>query len=406
MKGFILTREVKDGTKPDGSPRYVKRYDACWRVNGKQKSKTFAKRKAAERFLTTTVKKIQDGDYVEIKPTTFKAFAERWLEGLSDLKPSTRRAYESMVRYQLIPAFGELALTALGVESVNGWLRSQEGRLRTKTLQNNLGLLHKLFEDAREGGYLNTNRLSRSRALRRPRALREGDETEIEVLTPVEINKLLDALEPAHYPLFFTAVCTGVRLGELLALQWGDIDEAGHRLHVRRTAYRGSFYLPKTKRSKRAIDVGDQLLGVLSRWRREQHGETTPAPDALLFPAPTGAVQDPDALRKRVWGPALAKAGLRHVRIHSLRHTFASMLIAQGENVKYISTQLGHASIQITLDRYGHLFPDEKRSAATRLEAQLSAAVPSSSHPAEPAEAARISRDSVEDGTGATPRRD
>ena len=388
MKGFILTRESTDGSK---------RYDACWRVNGKQKSKTFVRRKQAERYLTDVVKKVQDGAYVEIKPTTFKAFAERWLEGLADLKPSTRRAYTSMLTYQLIPAFGDLPLTALSVEDVNTWLRSREGTLRIKTLRNNLGLLHKILEDAREGGYLGVNRLSRSRALRRPRVLREEDETEIEVLTPAEINRLLDALEPAHYPIFFTAVCTGVRLGELLALQWGDLDETGHRVHVRRTAYRGAFYVPKTKRSRRAIDVGDQLLGVLSRWRREQHGEAPPPPEALLFPSVTGAPLDPDALRKRVWAPALAKAGLRHVRIHSLRHTFASMLIAQGENPKYISTQLGHASVQITLDRYGHLFPDEKRSAATRLEAQLTAAGSSSSHPAEAAEPAGISPNRMED---------
>jgi integrase len=409
MKGFILTREVVDRTakpKADGTRRTVKRYDACWRVNGRQKSKTFAKRKAAERFLTDTVKRVHDGGYVEIKPTTFQAYAERWLAGLSDLKPSTRRAYGSMLTYQLIPAFGELALTALTVDDVNAWLRSREGTLRIKTLQNNLGLLHKILEDAREGGYLVTNRLSRSRALRRPRALREDDETEIEILAPAEINRLLDAVPPEWSPLFFVAVCTGVRLGELLALQWGDLDEGGHRLYVRRTAYRGAFYVPKTKRSRRAIDVGDQVLAVLSRWRREQHGEATPAPDALLFPAPTGGPWSPDVLRKRVWAPALAKATLRHVRIHSLRHTYASMLIAQGENLKYISSQLGHASIQITLDRYGHLFPDEKRSAAHRLEQQLAGAVPSSSHPAEPAGAPGSSPSTVEDGAGVTGRQD
>jgi Phage integrase family len=107
-----------------------------------------------------------------------------------------------------------------------------------------------------------------------------------------------------------------------------------------------------------------------------------------------------------VWGPALAKAGLRHVRIYSLRHTFASMLISQGENIKYISTQLGHASVQITLDRYGHLFPDEKRTAASRLEAQLAAAVPSSGYPAEPAGTPWNGKNSMKDATALTPSED
>src|SRR4030095_6690167 len=106
-------------------------------------------------------------------------------------------------------------------------------------------------------------------------------------------------------------------------------------------------------------------------------------PESVLFAAPGGGPLDLDVLRRSVWGPALAKAGLRHVRIYSLRHTFASMLIRQGENIKYISSQLGHASVQITLDRHGHLFPNEKRGAAMRFEAQLAAARPSSNHPAE-----------------------
>ena len=353
MKGFVVTREVIEGIKPDGSKRYAKRYDACWRVDGKQKSKTFAKRKAAERYLTETVKHVQDGTYVEIRPITFQAYADAWLKGLGDLKPSTRASYASLVTHRLIPVFGDRGLTTLTVEDVNAWLGVSAARLRPKTLRNALALLHKILADAKEGHYLAVNRLSGSRALRRPRALQAEDETEIEILTPAEVHRLLDAVAPAYAPLFLTAVSTGVRLGELLALQWGDLDEAGHRLHVRRTAYRGAFYVPKTKRSRRTVDIGDQLLAVLSRVRRERSGGTAPAPEALLFPAASGGVLDPDNLRHRVWTPALRHAKLRHVRIHSLRHTFASMLIAQGENVKYIS-QLGHASVTITLDRYGH----------------------------------------------------
>ena len=89
----------------------------------------------------------------------------------------------------------------------------------------------------------------------------------------------------------------------------------------------------------------------------------------------------PENLRARVWRPALVKAGVRHVRIHSLRHFYASALIAQGENIKYISSQLGHASVQITVDRYGHLFPDERRAAAGRLEQRLALGAPNV-HPA------------------------
>ena len=375
MKGWVVTR-----TAADGSPRY----HASWRVGTKIKTRTFKRRKDADRYLVGAVGKVLDGTFVDITPTTFREYAGRWLDGLNQLKPSTKRAYGSILTYQLVPAFGALPLTALGVEQVNEWLALRETTLKPKTRRNCLTLLHKLLEDAREAGHLAVNRLHGSRAIRRPRALREGDEAIIEVLSPAEIHLMLDAVDPERGPLFLTAVCTGIRLGELLGLQWGDVDFAAGKVHVRRTAYKGELYLPKSKKSRRAVDIGDQLLAALSRWRREIHGAALPAADRLVFPGPGGDVPiDPDWLRKRVWAPTLAKAGLRHVRIHSLRHSFASMLIAQGENIKYISSQLGHASVQITLDRYGHLFPDKKRGAAMRFEAQLAAARPSSNHPAE-----------------------
>lgn len=92
-----------------------------------------------------------------------------------------------------------------------------------------------------------------------------------------------------------------------------------------------------------------------------------------MFLTPAGGLIDADNLRHRVWLPALRKAGLRHVTQHSLRHTFASMLIGQGESVKYVQQQLGHASAVLTLNTYSHLFPVEKRTSPARLEAQLAA---------------------------------
>lgn len=223
-----------------------------------------------------------------------------------------------------------------------------------------------------ESGYLAVNRLHGSRAVRRPRALRDEDETEIEILTPAEVNALLDALAAPYQLLFQTAASTGLRLGELLGLQWGDVDSGRRQLRVRRTLYRGEYYTPKTKRSKRAVDAGPQLLGALRALADFAHGGA-PAAEAPIFTTAEGALIDPDNLRQRVWAPALRVAELRHVRIHSLRHFYASALIAQGESIKYVSSQLGHASAQITIDRYGHLFPNEKRTSADRLEAMLAA---------------------------------
>jgi len=115
------------------------------------------------------------------------------------------------------------------------------------------------------------------------------------------------------------------------------------------------------------------VLGALRGIERARYGDERAPAEASVFTTPTGGLINPDNLRNRVWGPAIKAAELRHVTIHSLRHTFASLLIAQSENIKYISEQMGHGSIQITVDRYGHLFPSEKRQAPARLEAQLAA---------------------------------
>jgi integrase len=180
-------------------------------------------------------------------------------------------------------------------------------------------------------------------------------------------------VDPAYQALYITAVSSGMRLGELLAFQWGDVDWSTRRLRVRRSLYKGLCYLPKSKKSRRAIDVGDQVLGALRALEGARYGDAGAPPEVHVFVRPDGALIDPDNLRNRVWAPAVKAAGLRHVTQHSLRHTYASLLIAQGENPKYISEQLGHASIQITMDRYGHLFPNAKRTTGARLEAQLAA---------------------------------
>jgi integrase len=369
MKGWIVTRTAADGSK---------RYHASWRVGQKIKTKTFTTRKAAEVHLTAKVASVHAGTYREITPSLFKPFAASWLEGLADLKPAVRKAYDSRVRSRLIASFGELPLHAITVSGVNAWSARLDGILKPKTIRGLINLLGAILDAAVEHHYLAVNPLRGSKALRRPRALREEDDEHVEILTPAEVNTLLDACESAWLPLVATLVFTGTRINEALALQWADIDGPGQRIFVRRTLWHGHAYVPKTRGSRRAIFVGDQLLGILAAWRRQRFGERPPRPEAFVFTSATGGPIDADNFRARVWKPTLRRAGLRAVKIHSLRHFFASMLIEQGENPKYISTQLGHASIAITMDRYGHLFPDERRAAAGRFEARLRAFHPAS----------------------------
>ncbi len=130
------------------------------------------------------------------------------------------------------------------------------------------------------------------------------------------------------------------------------MDWANRQIFVRQSLWRGQFQDPKSAYSVRKIDIPELLLNELRKWK-------SVCPESpLVFPSPEGKPSCHNNVVKRFFNPALEKAELRHVSFHSLRHTNASMRIAAGQNIKYIQTQLGHASIKMTLDIYGHLFSD------------------------------------------------
>ena len=164
-----------------------------------------------------------------------------------------------------------------------------------------------------------------------------------------------------------------MRRGELLGLQWGDIDWVSQKIHVRRSLYKGGFQSPKSEYSKRAIDMGPRLTQVLKEHRAKQNETRLKVGSAwanneIVFCENDGSPLDGDNLYHRDFKAILKKAELRSIRIHDLRHTFASILIAAGHNLKYIQNQVGHSSIKVTMDLYGHLMPEVYVGAAQRSE--------------------------------------
>ncbi len=165
-----------------------------------------------------------------------------------------------------------------------------------------------------------------------------------------------------------------MREGELIGLQWGDVDFSGRLIEVRRNVRRGRITTPKNGKTRR-VDMSLQLTNTLERLLAQRKAEALKKGESLdavteswVFTTPQGTQLDPDNLRKRVFYCALSMAGLRRVRFHDLRHTYASLLIQQGESLAYIRDQLGHHSIQITVDTYGHLVPGGNRQAVDKLD--------------------------------------
>ena len=173
--------------------------------------------------------------------------------------------------------------------------------------------------------------------------------------------------------LLHLLVSSGLREGEGLALRWGAIDWQRFTLQVDRTAYRRGLTTPKSAASARVVDVGDQLLAVLSRRRREVEAATgRPVdPEGLVFPAPDGRCFDATSVRG-AWARASKRAGVTYCNPHNLRHVYASLQLESGADLKYVSVQMGHASIRITADLYGHLLPGvDRRRGSAHVEARL-----------------------------------
>jgi integrase len=228
---------------------------------------------------------------------------------------------------------------------------------------NLLNLLHAILAWARHPaqGYLVHDPLLGQRRLPRRRIERD-------FLEPHEIAVLLAGATPPDDTILHLAIYTGLRRGELFALQWGDVDwgngQEGGRVWVRRSLYQGAITAPKTEHSIRVVDVMRRTLDALAAYREG----SPPQGEGFIFHTAKGTPLDPDNWYKRHFLPVLERAGLRKVVLHALRHTYASLLINQGESIKYVSRQLGHASIQITADLYGHLFRETGQAAMERLE--------------------------------------
>ncbi|HST09045.1 MAG TPA: site-specific integrase [Terriglobales bacterium] len=199
---------------------------------------------------------------------------------------------------------------------------------------------------------------------------RDQDNFEVVPLTQAELEAFLDAaLEvcPEQHSLFLALARTGMRLGEVLALRWGDIqfgedeNDKNRFIFVRRNWVEGQFGKPKSGKERR-VDLSRQLRSVLAERRDSRmlkaylSGNSSIAGE-FVFPSEAGTPLDGRNVYNRYFLPAIEKAGLRHFRIHDLRHTYASLLIQAGASLAYVRDQLGHSSIQVTVDLYGHLVP-------------------------------------------------
>ena len=347
-----------------------------------RKTRVFNSKKAAEDYAgqIEALLKLGKAEEVFTEPVpaapapTFQEAAERWLavDGAA-FKVGTLDSYQAILTLHLEPIFGARRITDITVADVEDWwARLRAKGYSHKQLGNCRAVLTGIFRRALTSGVLTRNPADviEGRLGREDREVRQA-----EWLTEPELTRLLKVTatrEPRYHPILLTIASTGLRFGEALGIQVGDVDLERGRLHVRRTIRKHRLSSPKSGKP-RTIDLPASTVTVLRDWINTVRAEAAVRGQEAtwLFPGATGQPKDEAPIRQAFHRTLKAAGILRRLRIHDLRHTYASLNLQRGVPLVVVSRQLGHASIAITADVYGHLAPDAGRQAADAMEAIL-----------------------------------
>jgi integrase len=357
--GYV--EDLRGKKQGQGRPRWRARYRD---PSGRERSKSFARKVDAEQFLVGIEDAKLRGAYVDpqLGRVLFGEWAERWFRTTADLKPASRRTYRKLLDNQILPAFERASLGGIDTLAVREWIAGLvEQGLSPSRIRNAHQVLSQVLAAGVEGGRIARNPAA---GVRLPRIVRR----DMHFLTARQVEDLAAAIDPRYGLLVRFAAYTGLRAGELVALRVRHLNLLRGRCEVGESATEVDGRLvwgPTKTYARRTVHLPrflcDQLAAYLAA---RPHG-----PDDLVFTAPQGGPLREQKFVAGIFKPALARAGLPHrLRFHDLRHTCASPLIAQGASVKAVQAQLGHASATVTLDRYGHLFPDEFQRLADRLQ--------------------------------------
>jgi len=304
-------------------------------------------------------------------PTVADA-AEAWFNvARAAWNANTEESYRAMYWHHILPAFGGRRVDAITQAEAEAWWAALCAKgFSPRHLSYLRQILTGIFRRAVRLGHLATNPADAiaGKIRREDREVRE-----VAWLTEPELTRFLaeaKAREARHYPALLTLATTGIRQGEALGLQVGDVDEARGKLSLRRAVRRYRVSSPKNGKP-RSVDVPPSTMAVLREWLGVVRAEAAVRGQEplWLFPSDSGHILEDRQLRPAMRRALKAAAVTRPFRLHDLRHTYASLAIQRGVPLEVVSRQLGHGSIAITFDVYGHLAPEATRRAADAWEA-------------------------------------
>src|ERR1035437_3960794 len=361
--------------------------DGKQKMCGSRPGHGFKTHEEAQARLHEVLNDINKGDYLELKKITCEVFAETWLRERLSIRGGTDSSYGSVIRCHLIPGLGALQVHEIGFDHVQARVHKLAKSCSSKSVSNSITLLRGMLVGKKGGsaikrGYI---RHDPTKGVELPPIVHRN----IQPPTRKQVWKLIDTAQvlaktskaaQVGHPVIYVDAFTGLRRGEGLALCFADIDwfaseivvsKAVLRVKANDGVHKWAWALGPTKGSQtRRVGIGEKTLQVLAELR-----QTAADKEGFIFTPEAAGLAfsrypfiDPDYFDESIYGPITVSAGLAGVRFHDLRHFFASMLIAQGQNAKYVCDQMGHSSIKVTFDTYGHLFPQAKQEASSKYE--------------------------------------
>ena len=365
-----VRKKVKTPASGEAKVRWIADY---FDQHRKRHIKTFDTKKAAQAFLVTVQGEVNRGTHTPERASrnVYEA-AQLWLQRgqTEDLERSTMRAYDAIVRLHICAAeggIGAVKLSQLSTPLLEAWRDQLVAKLSRRLARKVLGVLKSILSEAQRRGLVAQNAALPVKVDARKREVKKL-EIGVDVPGKEDVQKLFVAVtaEPfvRHRPLIVTAIFTGMRASELRGLPWGAVDFGKRTITVRQRADEwGTIGMPKSHADQRTIPMSTTVYNTLREWKLScPKGELD-----LVFPNTFGKVQSLANITQRVWRPLQKKAGLvdengePRFDFHTLRHFAASNWIATRKfTPKRLQVLLGHSSIQMTFDRYGHWLPADE----------------------------------------------
>lgn len=349
-------------------------------------ARSFKTKEEASTYARRAKKELASGDFTFVKPTNpddghtvesyFREFSQGYLR--SGVREATRISYQTSFNNHILPELGEIRLAELDRKRVKSFVfHLVEKGLKRSSIRIILAELCAMLNYALEDDLITKNPCNKlGRLYKEVKPEQESEESdangveEIQVLSKEEVPLFLSAVlqeSPEWYPIFLAAIHLGLRSGELAGLKWTDIDWNRRLITVRRIiTNRGRVAPTKTNRI-RTVDMSFTLFDELKALKEKQQQKWEEHAPEWVFANQQGNPVDMHNLKNRQFQKALERAGIRRIRFHDLRHTFASLLIANGESLAYVRDQLGHSSIALTVNTYTHLIPGANRGAVDKL---------------------------------------